>query len=199
MTTKGGKRFRNPPNSAYMGPASGSATGPSFGTPVPRFVPESAPGVEPKPNPKPTIELPTTLELMNNKKPYKFKSLGIIMKHHRNSENFPQETVYELIEGKFPLEGYTDLNQPYKLKDNNGNIHYAKLVGYGPSCEDLNGTCTINIERMTENEYKDAVLGEGVGNPLHGLGKRKSRRNRKNKKSRKSKTRKNGRKSNRRR
>ena len=62
-----------------------------------------------------------------------------------------------------------------------------------------------NPKLTTESPTTESqTMAEGeVGNPLHGLGKRKSRRNRKNKKSknkksRKSKTRKNGRKSNRR-
>jgi hypothetical protein len=66
------------------------------------------------------------------------------------------------------------------------------------------GEATEKPERMridSSHSFRNGPrVDEGeVVNPLHGLGKRKSRRNRKTKKSRKSKTRKNGRKSNRRR
>ena len=65
MKTKGGKRFRNTPNPAYMGPATGQDTG--SGT-LPwtdsSFVPGSAPGVEPNPNPNPNPKLTTKFPTM---------------------------------------------------------------------------------------------------------------------------------------
>ena len=130
----------------------------------------------------------TTLELITDSPPYKFKSLGILDDEDRfvgSSDDFKKDNEYKLTDGKFPLTDYTDeFSESGLYHTLDGNIK-VKIIGFKNSCEegDLNkyGPCKIIVEK--------AFLG---GRKKRNL-KNKSKRRRSNRK------RSNRRKSNRRR
>jgi hypothetical protein len=130
----------------------------------------------------------TTLELITDSPPYKFKSLGILDDEDRfvgSSDDFKKDNEYKLTDGKFPLTDYTDeFSESGLYHTLDGNIK-VKIIGFKNSCEegDLNkyGPCRIIVEK--------AFLG---GRKKRNL-KNKSKRRRSNRK------RSNRRKSNRRR
>ena len=130
----------------------------------------------------------TTLELLTESPPYKFKSLGILDDEDRfigSSDDFKKDNEYKLTDGKFPLTDYTDeFSESGLYHTLDGNIK-VKIIGFKNSCEegDLNkySPCKIIVEK--------AFLG---GRKKRNL-KNKSKRRRSNRK------RSNRRKSNRRR
>ena len=132
----------------------------------------------------------TTLELITDSSPYKFKSLGVLDEEtgkYVDTGDFKiDDTKYELTDGKFPLTDYKDeFSQSGLYHTLNGNIK-VKIIGFNGSCEegdDFNkyGPCRIIVEK--------AFLG---GRKKRNL-KNKSKRRRSNRK------RSNRRKSNRRR
>ena len=110
------------------------------------------------------------------------------------------------------IVGYSGPKEPLPILINGlSRLEYRGYDSAGIAISDGNKITVEKKEAATENPESIRIdsshslrngprVDEGeVVNPLHGYGKRKSRRNRKTKKSRKSKTRKNGRKSNRRR
>ena len=131
----------------------------------------------------------TTLELITDSPPYKFKSLGILDDEDRfigSSDDFKKDNEYKLTDGKFPLTDYTDeFSESGLYHTLDGNIK-VKIIAFIGSCEegdDFNkyGPCRIIVEK--------AFLG---GRKKRNL-KNKSKRRRSNRK------RSNRRKSNRRR
>ena len=97
----------------------------------------------------------TTLELINDSRPYKFKSLGIFNENDvyvGSSDDFKINTEYQLTDGKFPLTDYKDeFSESGLYHTLNGNIK-VKIIGFNGSCEegdDFNkyGPCRIIVER----------------------------------------------------
>ena len=119
----------------------------------------------------------TTLELITDSRPYKFKSLGIFNEQDvyvGSSDDFKKDNEYELTDGKFPLTDYTDeFSESGLYHTLDGNIK-VKIIGFKNSCEegDLNkyGPCKIIVEK--------AFLG---GRKKRNL-KNKSKRRRSNRK-----------------
>jgi hypothetical protein len=99
----------------------------------------------------------TTLELINDSRPYKFKSLGIFNENDvyvGSSDDFKINTEYELTDGKFPLTDYKDeFSESGLYHTLNGNIK-VKIIGFNGSCEegDINkyGPCKIIVERANQ-------------------------------------------------
>ena len=99
----------------------------------------------------------TTLELITDSSPYKFKSLGILDDEDKfvgSSDDFKKDNEYELTDGKFPLTDYTDeFSESGLYHTLNGNIK-VKIIGFKNSCEegDLNkyGPCKIIVERASQ-------------------------------------------------
>jgi len=99
----------------------------------------------------------TTLELINDSRPYKFKSLGIFNENDvyvGSSDDFKINTEYQLTDGKFPLTDYKDeFSESGLYHTLNGNIK-VKIVGFNGSCEegDINkyGPCKIIVERANQ-------------------------------------------------
>jgi hypothetical protein len=100
----------------------------------------------------------TTLELITDSSPYKFKSLGVRNSDtddtgkYGDSDDFKIGTEYELTDGKFPLTDYTDKFSESGLYHTlNGNIK-VKIVKFNGSCEegDINkyGSCQIIVEKV---------------------------------------------------
>ena len=102
----------------------------------------------------------TTLELINDSRPYKFKSLGIFNENDEyvgSSDDFPTDDnkYYELTDGKFPLTDYTDAFSESGLYHTlNGNIK-VKIIRFNGSCEEgeINkyGPCRIIVERANQS------------------------------------------------
>ena len=119
----------------------------------------------------------TTLELITDSRPYKFKSLGIFNEQDvyvGSSDDFKKDNEYELTDGKFPLTDYTDeFSESGLYHMLNGNIK-VKIISFNGSCEegDINkyGPCRIIVEK--------AFLG---GRKKRNL-KNKSKRRRSNRK-----------------
>ena len=97
----------------------------------------------------------TTLELITDSPPYKFKSLGILDDEDKfvgSSDDFKKDNEYKLTDGKFPLTDYKDeFSQSGLYHTLNGNIK-VKIIGFNGSCEegdDFNkyGPCRIIVER----------------------------------------------------
>ena len=96
----------------------------------------------------------TTLELITDSRPYKFKSLGIFNEQDvyvGSSDDFKKDNEYELTDGKFPLTDYTDeFSESGLYHTLDGNIK-VKIIGFKNSCEegDLNkyGPCKIIVEK----------------------------------------------------
>jgi hypothetical protein len=96
----------------------------------------------------------TTLELITDSPPYKFKSLGILDDEDRfigSSDDFKKDNEYKLTDGKFPLTDYTDeFSESGLYHTLDGNIK-VKIIGFKNSCEegDLNkyGPCKIIVEK----------------------------------------------------
>ena len=97
----------------------------------------------------------TTLELITDSPPYKFKSLGILDDEDKfvgSSDDFKKDNEYELTDGKFPLTDYTDeFSESGKYHTLDGNIK-VKIIAFIGSCEegdDFNkyGPCRIIVEK----------------------------------------------------
>ena len=97
----------------------------------------------------------TTLELITDSRPYKFKSLGILDDEDNlvgSSDDFIKDTEYKLTDGKFPLTDYTDeFSESGLYHTLDGNIK-VKIIAFIGSCEegdDFNkyGPCRIIVER----------------------------------------------------
>ena len=96
----------------------------------------------------------TTLELITDSPPYKFKSLGILDDEDKfvgSSDDFKKDNEYKLTDGKFPLTDYTDeFSESGLYHTLDGNIK-VKIIGFKNSCEegDLNkyGPCKIIVEK----------------------------------------------------
>ena len=97
----------------------------------------------------------TTLELITDSRPYKFKSLGIFNEQDvyvGSSDDFKKDNEYKLTDGKFPLTDYTDeFSESGLYHTLDGNIK-VKIIGFNGSCEegdDFNkyGPCRIIVER----------------------------------------------------
>jgi hypothetical protein len=100
----------------------------------------------------------TTLELITDSPPYKFKSLGVRNSDtddtgiYGDSNDFKKDNKYELTDGKFPLTDYTDnFSESGLYHTLNGNIK-VKIDGFNGSCEegDINkyGSCQIIVEKV---------------------------------------------------
>ena len=101
----------------------------------------------------------TTLELITDSSPYKFKSLGILDDEDKfvgSSDDFKKDNEYELTDGKFPLTDYKDeFSQSGLYHTLNGNIK-VKIIGFNGSCEegdDFNkyGPCRIIVEKANQS------------------------------------------------
>jgi|LakMenE18May11ns_1017448.scaffolds.fasta_scaffold9353094_2 hypothetical protein len=110
----------------------------------------------------------TTLELITDSPPYKFKSLGVRNSDtddtgiYGNSDDFKIGTEYELTDGKFPLTDYTDIFSESGLYHTlNGNIK-VKIDAFNGSCEegDINkyGSCQIIVEKVNVGGRKKRNL-----------------------------------------
>ena len=97
----------------------------------------------------------TTLELITDSSPYKFKSLGILDDEDKfvgSSDDFKKDNEYELTDGKFPLTDYTDeFSESGLYHTLDGNIK-VKIIAFIGSCEegdDFNkyGPCRIIVEK----------------------------------------------------
>ena len=97
----------------------------------------------------------TTLELITDSPPYKFKSLGILDDEDRfvgSSDDFKKDNEYKLTDGKFPLTDYTDeFSESGLYHTLDGNIK-VKIIAFIGSCEegdDFNkyGPCRIIVEK----------------------------------------------------
>ena len=97
----------------------------------------------------------TTLELITDSPPYKFKSLGILDDEDKfvgSSDDFKKDNEYKLTDGKFPLTDYTDeFSESGKYHTLDGNIK-VKIIAFIGSCEegdDFNkyGPCRIIVEK----------------------------------------------------
>ena len=102
----------------------------------------------------------TTLELITDSSPYKFKSLGVRNFDtddtgiYGDSDDFKKDTVYELTDGKFPLTDYKDqFSESKKYHMLNGNIK-VKIIRFDNSCieGEINkyGPCQIKVERANQ-------------------------------------------------
>lgn len=129
----------------------------------------------------------TTLELITDSRPYKFKSLGIFNENDvyvGSSDDFKINTEYELTDGKFPLTDYTDAFSESGLYHTlNGNIK-VKIISFNGSCEEgeINkyGPCRIIVERANQ---------EGGRRKRKGKSSKKRKSNRRKSNRRKSKRR----------
>lgn len=100
----------------------------------------------------------TTLELITDSPPYKFKSLGILDDEDRfvgSSDDFKKDNEYKLTDGKFPLTDYTDeFSESGLYHTLDGNIK-VKIISFKNSCEegDLNkyGPCKIIVEKANQS------------------------------------------------
>ena len=107
----------------------------------------------------------TTLELITDSRPYKFKSLGIFNEEDvyvGSSDDFKKDNEYELTDGKFPLTDYTDeFSESGLYHTLDGNIK-VKIVGFNGSCEegDINkyGPCRIIVEKVNVGGRKKRNL-----------------------------------------
>ena len=108
----------------------------------------------------------TTLELITDSRPYKFKSLGIFNEQDvyvGSSDDFKKDNEYELTDGKFPLTDYTDeFSESGLYHTLDGNIK-VKIVGFNGSCEegdDFNkyGPCRIVVEKVNVGGRKKRNL-----------------------------------------
>ena len=107
----------------------------------------------------------TTLELITDSPPYKFKSLGILDDEDRfigSSDDFKKDNEYKLTDGKFPLTDYTDeFSESGLYHTLDGNIK-VKIVGFNGSCEegDINkyGPCRIIVEKVNVGGRKKRNL-----------------------------------------
>ena len=107
----------------------------------------------------------TTLELITDSRPYKFKSLGIFNEQDvyvGSSDDFKKDNEYELTDGKFPLTDYTDeFSESGLYHTLDGNIK-VKIVGFNGSCEegDINkyGPCRIIVEKVNVGGRKKRNL-----------------------------------------
>ena len=126
----------------------------------------------------------TTLELINDSRPYKFKSLGIFNENDvyvGSSDDFPTDDnkYYELTDGKFPLTDYTDAFSEsglYHTLDRNIKV---KIISFNGSCEEgeINkyGPCRIIVERANQEGGRRKRKGKSSK-------KRKSNRRKSNRK-----------------
>ena len=131
----------------------------------------------------------TTLELITDSRPYKFKSLGIFNENDvyvGSSDDFPTDDnkYYELTDGKFPLTDYTDAFSEsglYHTLDRNIKV---KIISFNGSCEEgeINkyGPCRIIVERANQ---------EGGRRKRKGKSSKKRKSNRRKSNRRKSKRR----------
>ena len=131
----------------------------------------------------------TTLELITDSRPYKFKSLGIFNENDvyvGSSDDFPTDDnkYYELTDGKFPLTDYTDAFSEsglYHTLDRNIKV---KIISFNGSCEEgeINkyGPCRIIVERANQ---------EGGRKKRKGKSSKKRKSNRRKSNRRKSKRR----------
>ena len=129
----------------------------------------------------------TTLELITDSRPYKFKSLGIFNENDvyvGSSDDFKINTEYELTDGKFPLTDYTDAFSEsglYHTLDRNIKV---KIISFNGSCEEgeINkyGPCRIIVERANQ---------EGGRRKRKGKSSKKRKSNRRKSNRRKSKRR----------
>ena len=108
----------------------------------------------------------TTLELITDSSPYKFKSLGVqdeVTGKYVDTGDFKiDDTKYELTDGKFPLTDYKDeFSQSGLYHTLNGNIK-VKIIGFNGSCEegDINkyGSCQIIVEKVNVGGRKKRNL-----------------------------------------
>ena len=108
----------------------------------------------------------TTLELITDSSPYKFKSLGVLDEEtgkYVDTGDFKiDDTKYELTDGKFPLTDYKDeFSESGLYHMLNGNIK-VKIVGFNGSCEegDINkyGPCRIIVEKVNVGGRKKRNL-----------------------------------------
>ena len=109
----------------------------------------------------------TTLELITDSSPYKFKSLGVLDEEtgkYVDTGDFKiDDTKYELTDGKFPLTDYKDeFSESGLYHMLNGNIK-VKIVGFNGSCEegdDFNkyGPCRIIVEKVNVGGRKKRNL-----------------------------------------
>ena len=108
----------------------------------------------------------TTLELITDSSPYKFKSLGVqdeVTGKYVDTGDFKiDDTKYELTDGKFPLTDYKDeFSQSGLYHTLDGNIK-VKIVGFNGSCEegDINkyGPCRIIVEKVNVGGRKKRNL-----------------------------------------
>ena len=107
----------------------------------------------------------TTLELITDSRPYKFKILGIFNEQDvyvGSSDDFKKDNEYELTDGKFPLTDYTDeFSESGLYHTLDGNIK-VKIVGFNGSCEegDINkyGPCRIIVEKVNVGGRKKRNL-----------------------------------------
>ena len=96
----------------------------------------------------------TTLELISDSSPFRFKSLGVYNRETQlfdQSAEFPTNTEYELTAGKFPLTDYKDLfNKSGLYHTLNRNIE-VKIIRFDNSCLEgqINkyGSCKITVEK----------------------------------------------------
>ena len=96
----------------------------------------------------------TTLELLSDSPPYRFKSLGVYNPRTHAfaaSDDFPTDTEYELTAGKFPLTDYKDLfsqSELYHTLDENIEV---KITGFTNSCQEGHfnkySSCEITVEK----------------------------------------------------
>jgi len=129
----------------------------------------------------------TTLELITDSPPYKFKSLGIFNENDvyvGSSDDFKINTEYQLTDGKFPLTDYTDAFSEsglYHTLDRNIKV---KIISFNGSCEEgeINkyGPCRIIVERANQ---------EGGRRKRKGKSSKKRKSNRRKSNRRKSKRR----------
>ena len=98
----------------------------------------------------------TTLELITDSSPYRFKSLGVIDYESGGfnaSTDFPINTEYVLTDGKFPLTDYKDMFSKSGLYHTLNNNIKVKITGFDNSCQEgqINqyGSCKITVEKET--------------------------------------------------
>jgi hypothetical protein len=101
----------------------------------------------------------TTLELISNSPPYRFKSLGVYNPETRGfnaSTHFPITTEYVLTDGKFPLTDYKDMFSKSGLYHTLNDAIKVKITGFDNSCQEgqINkyGSCNITVEKGTLDE-----------------------------------------------
>ncbi len=101
----------------------------------------------------------TTLEVLNDSSPYRFKSLGILNEgdgaDFLDSIDFPIGAEYKLSEGKFPLESYKDTFSESGLYHTlNENIK-VKIIEFEDSClgnqfNESGNNCRITVEKVNK-------------------------------------------------